>query len=585
MTNYNHTTQISNVLVIGCGGAGLRAAIEVKLAGLQVSVLGKRVKTDSHTVLAAGGINAALGNVDPEDSWEQHFADTYIEGYGLGDSSQIEIMAKESPSLVEEIDKWGANFAKLKNGNLDQRFFGAHTYRRTCYSGDFTGLSILKTLIKKSASLKIPIHDNQYVTELLIKDDICFGAMSFNITTAERTVHLADAIILCTGGHTKIWKKSSSRKKENTGDGLYLSLKAGCELRDMEMVQFHPSGMLFPEEIAGTLVTEAVRGEGGKLINSKGERFMINYDSERMELSTRDRVAIANYTEIAEGRGTPNGGVYLDISHKSKEFIMQKIPSIYRQFLDAQMLDISKEPMEVAPTAHYSMGGVVISPEEHCTSIQGLYAAGEVAGGLHGANRLGGNSLAEILIFGKKAGISSVNYSKQLKAQIRSDISIKNAHNNINQFLNTGTELAKPLQHQLSNVMWEYCGVIKNKKLLESGLKKVLEIKNIIEDVDVRIDYQNCDDLIQIFDLESSVISAEATILSALNREESRGSHQRNDFPELSTYETCNYHVKLNKQTFNLEISRRNISPPRKYLQNIISKATKVSNFKDKLLE
>ena len=281
MTHYNHLTQVSNVLVIGCGGAGLRAAIEVKLRGLDVSVLGKRVKTDAHTVLAAGGINAAFGNVDPEDSWEQHFADTYIEGYGLGDPSQIEIMAKESPILVQEIDEWGANFAKLKNGKLDQRFFGAHTYRRTCYSGDYTGLSILKTLLKKAELLKIPIYDNQYVTELLVRDNICFGAMSFDTTTAERTVHLADAIILCTGGHTKIWKKSSSRKKENTGDGLYLSLKAGCELRDMEMVQFHPSGMLYPEEIAGTLVTEAVRGEGGKLINNKGERFMINYDKKK----------------------------------------------------------------------------------------------------------------------------------------------------------------------------------------------------------------------------------------------------------------------------------------------------------------
>ncbi len=585
MTNYDHITQISNVLVIGCGGAGLRAAIEVKLAGLQVSVLGKRIKTDSHTVLAAGGINAAFGNVDPEDSWEQHFADTYIEGYGLGDSSQIEIMAKESPSIVKEIDTWGANFAKLKNGTLDQRFFGAHTYRRTCYSGDFTGLSILKTLINKAEFLKIPIHDTQYVTELLIKDEMCFGAMSFDINTAERTVHLADAVILCTGGHTKIWKKSSSRKKENTGDGYYLSLKAGCELKDMDMVQFHPSGMLFPEEIAGTLVTEAVRGEGGKLINNNGERFMINYDKERMELSTRDRVAIANFTEIVEGRGTPNGGVYLDISHMSKEFIMQKIPSIYRQFLDAQMLDISKEPMEVAPTAHYSMGGIVISPKEHCTSIQGLYAAGEVAGGLHGANRLGGNSLAEILIFGKRTGLASVNYSKQLKAQLRSDISIKNAHDNINKFLTKGTELAKPLQYQLSNIMWEHCGVIKDKELLESGLRKVKEIKDIIKDIDVRIDYQSCDDLIQIFDLESSVISAQATMLSALNRKESRGSHQRSDYPKLNNCEQCNYHVKLNKQTFDLDISKKNIAPLSKTLQNIISKTNKVIDFKGKLIE
>ena len=585
MINNNHLTQISNVLVVGCGGAGLRAAIEVKLAGLQVSVLGKRHRSDSHTILAAGGINAAFGNVDQEDSWQQHFADTYIEGYGLGDSSQIEIMAKESLSLVSEIDSWGANFAKLKNGKLDQRFFGAHTYRRTCYSGDYTGLAILKTLINKAEALKIPIYDSQYVTELLIRDEVCFGAMSFDTGSAERTIHLADAVILCTGGHTRIWKKSSSRKKENTGDGYYLSLKAGCELRDMEMVQFHPSGMLYPEEIAGTLVTEAVRGEGGKLINNKGERFMINYDRERMELSTRDRVAMANYTEIAEGRGTPNGGVYLDISHKSKEFIIEKIPSIYRQFLDAQMLDISKEPMEVAPTAHYSMGGIVVSPQEHCTSIKGLYAAGEVAGGLHGANRLGGNSLAEILIFGKKVGIASIIYSKQIKSQLRSEISIKNAHENINNFLKKGTNLAKPLQHHLSNIMWENCGVIKNKALLESGLKKVKEIKEMIKSVDVRLHYKNCDDLVQVFDLESSVISAQATMLAALNREESRGSHQRSDFKELNISEKCSYNVKLNKDNFDLEISKNMINPLNDHYKKIISKTKKVADFNGKLLE
>jgi len=585
MLNNIHTTQISNVLIIGCGGAGLRAAIEVKSAGLEVSVLGKRIKTDSHTVLAAGGINAAFANLDPEDSWEQHFADTYIEGYGLGDAAQIEIMTRESPELVREIDSWGANFAKLKNGNLDQRFFGAHKYRRTCYSGDYTGLSILKALLKKSESLKIPIFDTQYVTELLVKDEICFGAMSFNIKTLERTVHLADAVILCTGGHTKIWKKSSSRKKENTGDGFYLGLKAGCELRDMEMVQFHPSGMLYPDEIAGTLVTEAVRGEGGKLINKKGERFMINYDKERMELSTRDIVAMANYTEIVEGRGTPRGGVYLDISHKSKEFIIEKLPTIYRQFLDLQMLDISKEPMEVGPTAHYSMGGISVNPEEHCTSIGGLFAAGEVAGGLHGANRLGGNSLAEILVFGKKSGLASIKYSKKLKAQISSNKAINNAHETINKFSRKEKGLAKLLQNELSDIMWEHCGVIKNKQLLESGLKKVKKIKLLLKDKDIKINKVNSHDLIQIFDLEASVISAQATILSALKREESRGSHQRSDYPDLISDEKYNYFVKLDKENFDLDIAKKNISPLSDKHQNIINKTEQILNLKGKLLE
>ena len=325
-----HLTHISNVLVIGSGGAGLRAAIEAKKSGVEVTVIGKRIKEDVHTVLAAGGINAAFANVDSDDSWKQHFADTMIEGYGLSEPRMVELMAQEAPELVTEIDDWGANFAKLKNGKIDQRFFGAHTYRRTCYSGDYTGRSILMTLLKKVKSLKIPVHDSQYVTELLVHENICFGAMTFNIQNGERTVYLADSVILAAGGHTRIWRKSSSRRNENTGDGFYLGLKSGCTLTDMELVQFHPTGMVIPEAIAGTLVTEAVRGEGGRLINSKGNRFMKNYDPDRMELSTRDRVAMANYTEIIEGRGTENGGVYLDISHKSKEFIIDKLPRMYR---------------------------------------------------------------------------------------------------------------------------------------------------------------------------------------------------------------------------------------------------------------
>ncbi len=582
---HNHLTNTSNILVIGCGGAGLRAAIEVKLAGLDVLVLGKRPKIDAHTVLAAGGINASFGNVDSEDSWEQHFADTYIEGYGIGDAKQIELMTKESPQLVNEIDKWGANFEKLKNGKLDQRFFGAHKYRRTCYSGDYTGRSILKTLLKKADSLGIQICDDQYVTELLISEQICFGAMSFNNKTFERTVHFADAVILCTGGHTRLWKRSSSRKNENTGDGFYLGLQAGCELIDMEMVQFHPSGMLLPEDIAGTLVTEAVRGEGGKLINKNGERFMVNYDKDRMELSTRDRVAIANYTEISEGRGTINGGVYLDISHKSKEFIIKKLPSIYRQFLNTQMLDISKEPMEVAPTAHYSMGGIHVDPEKHSTKIIGLFAAGEVSGGLHGANRLGGNSLAEILIFGKRAGHASVEYSRNLNFQIRSSNSILNAHENIHSLVKPGKELIIPLESHLRNTMWAFCGVVKDEAKLNKGLSVINEIESLFKDIDVRIDENNCEDLVNAFDLKSSIISAKATILSALMRKESRGSHQRSDFPKIDNSIIHNYKVSFKKESNKIEISKSDIRPLDTHLSRIIGKSSGGIDIKGKLLE
>ena len=579
-----HSTQISNVLIIGSGGAGLRAAIEAKQQGMDVVVLGKRQRTDVHTVLAAGGINAAFGNVDTDDSWEQHFADTYIEGYGLSEPEVVEIMAKESPDIVEEIDSWGANFAKLKNGKIDQRFFGAHTYRRTCYSGDYTGRSILFALINKAKSLDIPILDSQYVSDLLVDDNVCFGAMAFDIQSGERTVYLADSIIVAAGGHTRLWRKSSSRRNENTGDGFFLGLKAGCKLSDMEMVQFHPTGMVIPEEMAGTLVTEAVRGEGGKLVNSDGERFMKNYDSERMELSTRDRVAMANYTEIVEGRGSPNGGVYLDISHKDKDFIIEKLPRMYRQFLDTLMIDISKSPMEVSPTAHYSMGGIVVTPKDHWTGVQGLYAAGEVTSGLHGANRLGGNSLAEILIFGKRAGAAASQRSKEIDVHIRSKKVINEAHENLNSWIKNGSEVARPLQRSLRNIMWEYGGVVKNKEKLEKGLSEIEGLKESSKNLDVRPDSEGYQDLMLAFDLEASIASSEATLKSALNREESRGAHQRDDFKDLSENGNVNIRVELDNNK-EIKLSKKEIPQLEKKLKNLINKTVEIDNFEGMLLE
>ena len=584
MKNNNHTTQISNVLIIGSGGAGLRAAIEAKQSGMDVTVLGKRQSTDVHTVLAAGGINAAFGNVDPEDSWQQHFADTYIEGYGLSEPEVVELMAKESPAIVREIDEWGANFAKLPNGNIDQRFFGAHTYRRTCYSGDYTGRSILFALINKVKSLDIPILDSQYVSDLLVEDNICFGAMAFDIQTGQRTVFLADSVIIAAGGHTRLWRKSSSRRNENTGDGFHLGLKAGCKLSDMEMVQFHPTGMVIPEEMAGTLVTEAVRGEGGKLLNSDGDRFMKNYDTERMELSTRDRVAMANYTEIVEGRGSPNGGVYLDISHKGKDFIIEKLPRMYRQFLDTLMIDISKSPMEVSPTAHYSMGGIVVTPEEHSTGVEGLFAAGEVTAGLHGANRLGGNSLAEILIFGKRAGTAASKRSKDIDVHKRSKKVIENAHENLNSYIKNGTEVARPLQRNLRNIMWEYGGVVKSEEKLKKGVREINILKEASKDLDVRPDSEGYQDLMLAFDLQASLISSEATLLSALNRKESRGAHQREDYKDIDENFNVNMKVEFDNNE-NLLLSKEDVQILKKEHKDIISKTKEIDNFEGMLLE
>lgn len=579
-----HTTNISNVLIIGSGGAGLRAAIEAKKAGVEVNVIGKRQKEDVHTVLAAGGINAAFGNVDSEDSWQQHFADTMIEGYGLSEPKMVALMAKESPDVVKEIDEWGANFAKLENGKLDQRFFGAHTYRRTCYSGDYTGRSILTALLKKAESLQIPIHDSQYVTELLVEKGICFGAMTFDIKNGERTVYIADSIILAAGGHTRIWRKSSSRRNENTGDGYYLALKAGCKLTDMELVQFHPTGMVIPEELAGALVTEAVRGEGGYLINGEGERFMSKYDPKRLELSTRDRVAMANYTEIIEGRASKNGGVYLDISHKSKDFIIEKLPRMYRQFLDTLMIDISKEPMEVAPTAHYSMGGIAVRADDHFTGIEGLYAAGEVTGGLHGANRLGGNSLAEILIFGKRAGKYAAERSLNMDVQYRSRKVIQKAHDKIDSLIKNGSELARPLQRELRNIMWEHCGVVRNEEQLKEGLVKIEKLEQASKLLDVRPDSEGFEDLMLAFDLKGSLLSARATILGAIERRESRGSHQRSDYTDLSKEFQVNFITELdeNKQ---LKIYSKKVEPLSKDLEAVIRKTSEIKDFKGLLLE
>ena len=580
----NNMTQISNVLVIGSGGAGLRAAIEAKLLGMEVTVLGKRQSTDVHTVLAAGGINAAFGNVDKEDSWEQHFADTFIEGYGLSEPEVVELMAKESPTLVTEIDEWGANFAKLPNGKIDQRFFGAHTYRRTCYSGDYTGRSILFALLNKVKSLNIPILDSQYVSDLLVEDNVCFGAMAFDIQSGERTVFLADSVIIAAGGHTRLWRKSSSRRNENTGDGFHLALKAGCRLSDMEMVQFHPTGMVIPEEMAGTLVTEAVRGEGGKLLNNEGKRFMENYDSERMELSTRDRVAMANYTEIVEGRGSPNGGVYLDISHKGKDFIIEKLPRMYRQFLDTLMIDISKSPMEVSPTAHYSMGGIVVTPEEHSTGVEGLYAAGEVTAGLHGANRLGGNSLAEILIFGKRAGAAASERSKNIDIHKRSKKVIENAHENLNSFIKNGSEVARPLQRSLRNIMWEYGGVVKNEEKLKKGLQEIENLKEASKDLDVRPDSEGYQDLMLAFDLQASLVSSESTLISALSREESRGAHQRDDYKKINNDFNVNMRVKFDSDE-NILLSKDKVPALKKDLEGLITNTKEIDNFEGMLLE
>jgi succinate dehydrogenase / fumarate reductase, flavoprotein subunit len=549
-----HRTETANVLVIGTGAAGWRAAIAATQAGAQARMLGKRPQLDAHTVLASGGINAALGTRDPQDSWEQHFADTLREGYFLGNPRMIEIMARESPGIVRELADWGCEFARTPDGELDQRFFGAHRWRRTCYAGDFTGRAIQRTVARKGAELGIRVEEDQYVSRLLMADGACFGAVAFDLHTGERTVHLADTVILATGGHTRLWRRSSSRRDENYGDGLGLALDAGCRLMDMELVQFHPTGMVHPEEAAGMLVTEAVRGEGGILTNALGERFMERYDPDRLELSSRDRVSLANYTEIVEGRGGPHGGVFLDISHRPKAYIAEKLPRMYRQFIEWQMLDISREPMEVAPTAHYSMGGIVVDPETHATEVRGLYAAGECIGGLHGANRLGGNSLGEALISGKRAGDAASAFSLEGEVFSRSRRAIGEALDELDDLTRPGEELGRPLQRRLRDLMWESCGVVRTEDGLRKGLDELASIREASASVDVRPGAEGWADLATALDLRAGLVAAEATLRSAIERRETRGSQIRTDFAQLDSSLQVNVHVDARMEPWSVAV-------------------------------
>jgi succinate dehydrogenase / fumarate reductase flavoprotein subunit len=524
----------ASVLVVGTGAAGLRAAIELAERGAQVLCVGKRRRDDAHTVLAAGGVNAALGTLDPEDSWEHHAADTLREGYWLGDPVSVELLCREAPAAIDDLVRWGARFAREDDGHLTQRFFGAHRYRRTCFAGDYTGREIQRTLVARAAEVGVEMRDDVYVTRLLVHDGRVFGAYGFEVDDGSRWLIVADAVLLAAGGHTRIWRGSSSRRDENTGDAMRLAAEAGCRLRDMELVQFHPTGMVFPEESAGTLVTEAVRGEGGVLRNAVGERFMERYDPERLELSTRDRVALANFTEIAEGRGTAHGGVLLDVSHLDRDLILERLPRMYRQFVDLAMLDITTTEMEVAPTAHYSMGGIRVEAETHATDVEGLYAVGECATGVHGANRLGGNSLAECLVFGRIAGAEAARWSAGLDVQARDRAAIAFAREEVDELLGRrGEEFARPLQRALRDLMTECCGVVRSEEGLRQGLTGLDTIAERAGSIEVRPDIAGYADLTHAFDLLGSLLAARATLECALERRETRGAHVRADFPDL----------------------------------------------------
>lgn len=521
------------MLVIGTGGSGLRAAIELAERGIDVLAVGKRPKSDAHTTLAAGGINAALATMDPEDSWHQHAADTLTESYLLADPVTVQTVTEQAADSIADLERWGMAFARETDGRISQRFFGAHTFRRTAFAGDYTGLELQRTLVGRAQQLAVPVLESVYITRLLVRDNVVFGAYGFDLRDGTRFLIHADAVILAAGGHTRIWRHTSSRRDENTGDSFRLAVEAGGRIRDPELVQFHPSGLLEPEDAAGTLVSEAARGEGGILRNSLGERFMERYDPERMELSTRDRVALAAFTEIREGRGTPRGGVWLDVSHLPRTQIMQRLPRVYQTLMELQLLDITTTPIEIAPTAHYSMGGVWVRAEDHRTDVQGLYAIGEAASGLHGANRLGGNSLIELLVYGKIVGHAAATYSSHLTAQQRCPAAVSDARDEIDATLSLrGTQTVRYLQRAVRNLMTKHAGVIRDEAGLRAGLTELDDVEAQLTDMSVHPDIAGFQDLAHAFDLKSSIMAARATLEAAMERRETRGCHNRSDYPE-----------------------------------------------------
>src|SRR6266404_2679351 len=407
----NYETREHDVLIIGAGGAGLRAAIEALAQGASVGVVCKSLLGKAHTVMAEGGIAAAMANVDAADDWRTHFRDTMSGGKFLNNWRMAQLHAQEAPERVRELEQCGALFDRTADGNILQRAFGGHTIKRLCHVGDRTGLEMIRTLQDRVQHLGIDVYMECAITRLLKDGERIAGAFGYWRENGRFVVFKAKTIVIATGGIGKAWPITSN-SWEYTGDGMALAYDAGAELMDMEFVQFHPTGMVWPPGVQGILVTEAVRGEGGILRNKNGERFMERYDPKRMELSTRDVVARSIYTEVKEGRGTEHGGAYLDISHKPAEYVKKKLPSMYHQFKELADVDITTGPMEVGPTLHYMMGGIRVEAETAQSWLPGLFAAGEAAAGLHGANRLGGNSLSDLLVFGRRAGLAAAQHAK-----------------------------------------------------------------------------------------------------------------------------------------------------------------------------
>jgi succinate dehydrogenase / fumarate reductase flavoprotein subunit len=560
MTNSPYEHHDYDVIIIGAGGAGLRAAIEAKQQGLRVALICKSLLGKAHTVMAEGGIAAAMGNVYSEDNWQVHFRDTMRGGKMLNNYRMAELHAKEAPERVWELEQWGALFDRTKDGKIQQRDFGGHRYARLAHVGDRTGLELIRTLQQKVVSMGTDVFMECKVLRLVHDDHgAVAGCVAYWRASGEFVTFSAKAVIMATGGVGKSWKFTSN-SWEGTGDGHAMSLWAGAELIDMECIQFHPTGMVWPLSVRGILVTEGVRGDGGILKNSNGERFMFNYVADMFraetadspeeadrwyddhtagrrppELLPRDEVARAINTEVKAGRGTPHGGVYLDIaSRRSAEIIRRRLPSMYHQFMELAGVDITREMMEIGPTCHYIMGGVKVDAESQATAVAGLFAAGEVAGGMHGANRLGGNSLSDLVVFGRRAGIGACEYASSTTSTSgfnlnEVDAAVKEA---LAPFERESGENPYDIQRDLQEMMQQKVGIIRTASEIDEALVSLKEFQERVTNIKVKGGRAYNPGWNLATDLPSMLTVSQCTALGARERKESRGGHTREDFPK-----------------------------------------------------
>ena len=564
----NYETHEYDVLVIGAGGAGLRAAIEASAASVKVGLICKSLLGKAHTVMAEGGMAAAMGNVDDRDNWKVHFADTMRGGQYVNNWRMAELHAKEAPARVHELEAWGAVFDRTKEGKISQRNFGGHRYPRLAHVGDRTGLEMIRTLQDHGIHQGITVHMEYTIVDLLKDAGRVVGAFGYDRERGRFRVFKAKAVVVCTGGLGRAYKVTSN-SWEGTGDGVSLAYHAGAELLDMEFIQFHPTGMIWPPSVMGILVTESVRGEGGVLRNKDGKRFMYddipdNYKSQTStdpeegwrytqndkeakrppELLTRDHVARCIMREVKAGRGSPHGGVFLDISWikekipNAAEHIKKKIPSMYHQFMQLANLDITKEPMEVGPTTHYAMGGIRVNGDTQATNVPGLYAAGECAAGLHGANRLGGNSLSDLIVFGKRAGEYAAKFAKENSSGSINDAQVEAAAREAlaayERSEKTGATANGPyqVQHELQEMMQKLVGIVRRQDEMTQALDGLGKLYEREKTVCVYGHREYNPGWHTAIDLKHLLTVSEAITRAAIDRKESRGGHFREDFPE-----------------------------------------------------